>query len=115
MQKMIILIGIILTVVLIIVVHYFYFNIYETKAEINLIKDVGNRRVYEVQFKLLNSLGMNIPFRKAEPKIEIIEGNKFVSKIENGFIEVFPTKSEKIVIKIMSKYSIAEEILTINF
>lgn len=115
MQKMIVLIGIIVSLVLIIGVHYFYFNIYETKADIILIKDIGNKRIYEVKLELLNSLGMKIPFRKSEPKIEIIEGKKLINKIEKNFIEVFPTKNEKIVIKIVSNYSIAEEILTINF
>lgn len=112
---MVILIGLIVCVFVYGIIHYFFLNIYETKANIVLVKEFENKKVYEVKLDLLNSLGMKIPFRKSEPKIEIVEGNKFVNKIEKSFIEVFPKKNEKIVIKIISKYSIAEEILTINF
>ncbi len=116
MKKMLIFMELIAIAAILLVGHYFFFNIYETKAEAVFLKDSGRNKIYQVKVDLLNSFGMKIPFRKAEFTVQVTGGQYLISKmIDDKTLEVTPSKGNKVILKINCKYNLADEIITIDF
>ncbi|MFH0735758.1 MAG: hypothetical protein V1773_14160 [bacterium] len=116
MKKMLIFMELVAIAAFLLVVHYFFFNVYETKAEVVFLKDSGRNKIYEVKVDLLNSFGMKIPFRKVDFSVEVKKGQYMILKmVNNKTLEVTPVKGEKVVLKIKCKYNLADEIITIDF
>ncbi|HPN39291.1 MAG TPA: hypothetical protein PL041_12890 [Melioribacteraceae bacterium] len=97
------------------IIHYFFFNIYETKAEYKLLNKDNGLNTYVFNVKLINAVGYEIPFRKADFEIEVVEGIHNIKKIDNSTksITIYDRRGTKITVKIKCEYSIAQELLTI--
>ncbi len=97
------------------IIHFFFFNIYETKAEYKLLKKESGINCYIFDVKLINAVGYDIPFRKAEFNFDVIEGMHNVKSIDKAAktICTYDRKGSRITIKIKCEYSMAQELLTI--
>ncbi len=97
------------------IIHYFFFNIYETKAEYKLLNKNNGINTYAFEVKLINAVGFEIPFRKADFDVEVIEGLHNVKKMDNAAktITIYDRRGTRIIVKIKCEYSLAQELLTI--
>ncbi len=115
MNKPIILVVIFAVIFIIYIVYYYFFNIYETKSNLRLIKKEEGVSYYKIELTPLNALGKKVSFREIEFGIQIVDGNEDVISLDGKekIICVKIKNSNKVTLKIISKFSLADEILTI--
>lgn len=113
-------IGIFSLAILLLLLHYFVFNIYETTFKIsarNLYADFTS--TVKIEAIPINSLGFRVPFKNSPADFEIIEGNSLIEiaaeDSAKGFF-IIRAKGEigKIVVRIKPKYSLLPTIFEFN-
>lgn len=97
------------------IVHYFFFNIYETKSSYKLLKKENGINLYVIELKLINAVGFEIPFRKADFDFDVVEGLQYIKNInkKDKTINIYERSKSRVTVKIKCEYSLAQELLTI--
>lgn len=115
MNKPIIWVAIFAIIFILYVIYYYYFSIYETKSNLRLIKQEEGINCYKIELIPLNALGKKVNYRVIEFGIKIVDGYENVVSYDEKkkVICVKINKGNKVTININSKYSLADEILTI--
>ncbi|MDR3627807.1 MAG: hypothetical protein P4L45_13280 [Ignavibacteriaceae bacterium] len=109
-----------LSLIIILSVFYYVFNVYETEIEIKpkeLFAD--NHSVTTISIYPVNALGLRIPFRKINAGFEINEGKDLVEIVKeddrSGCIVLrAKNKTGKVVVYVKSKYSLLPSLIEIN-
>jgi hypothetical protein len=109
-----------LSLIIILSVFYYVFNVYETEIETepkNLFAD--NRSVIVISIYPVNALGYKIPFRKINAGFEIKEGRDLIEIVKeddkNGCMVLrAKNMTGKVIIYIKSKYSLLPSLVEIN-
>lgn len=109
-----------LSLIIILSVFYYVFNVYETEIEIKP-KDLfaDNHSVTTISIYPVNALGLRIPFRKINAGFEINEGKDLVEIVKeddrSGCIVLrAKNKTGKVVVYVKSKYSLLPSLIEIN-
>jgi hypothetical protein len=109
-----------LSLIIILSVFYYVFNVYETEIETGpkeLFAD--NHSVATITVYPVNALGFRIPFRKINADFEIKEGKDLIEIVKedtkNGIIVLrAKNRTGKVVIYVKSKYSLLPLLVEIN-
>ena len=109
---------IILSVLIIYLIYYFFFNIYEIEICVNPNRlNPDNNSIDKINIKPINSLGIEIPFRRVYSQINFIAGIELVNILlrkDRKIILKAENNTGIVNIEILSKFSLLPNVVEIK-
>lgn len=119
-KKELIFFGILSLAILLPLLHYFVFNIYETTFKLssnNLYADFAS--TIEIETIPINSLGFRVPLKNSPADFEILEGSSLIEiAAKDSAKGIFRIRAKgeigKVVVRVKPKYSLLPTIFEFN-